>query len=352
MSFSDFFWNIFTYDVGIDLGTANTLVCIKGQGIIISEPSVVAINVNNQSVFAVGLEAQKMLGKTPASLIAIRPLRDGVISDFDATREMMRYFIDKVHKSTSKHLKVPRPRIVIGVPSAITDVERKAVIDAAVSAGARKVYLMEEPMAAAIGIGLPVTDAQGSMIVDIGGGTSDIAVISLGSIVVDKSIRIAGDEMNQDIVNYIRGKYNLLIGERSAEEIKLKLGSAYPRKENRNMEIKGRDILLGLPKVINISEVEVREAIMNSLNLIIDAISDALEETPPELISDISDKGLYLTGGGALIPGIDSLFSDKLKVRVNIPEDALSSVVFGTMNVLDDINLLDKVSKSDTDEYF
>ncbi len=352
MSFSDFFWNIFTYDVGIDLGTANTLVCIKGQGIIISEPSVVAINVNNQSVFAVGLEAQKMLGKTPASLVAIRPLRDGVISDFDATREMIRYFIDKVHKSTSKHLKVPRPRIVIGVPSSITDVERKAVIDAAVSAGARKVYLMEEPMAAAIGIGLPVTDAQGSMIVDIGGGTSDIAVISLGSIVVDKSIRIAGDEMNQDIVNYVRGKYNLLIGERSAEDIKLKLGSAYPRKENRSMEIKGRDILLGLPKVINISEVEVREAIMNSLNLIIEAISDALEETPPELISDISDKGLYLTGGGALIPGIDRLFSDKLKVKVNIPEDALSSVVFGTMNVLDDINLLDKVSKSDTDEYF
>ncbi len=351
MAFSDPFWNMFTYDIGIDLGTANTLVCVRNQGVTISEPSVVAFNSKTKTVLAVGSEAQKMLGRTPASIVAIRPLKDGVISDFDATREMIKYFIEKVHKDSPKFFKIPRPRVVIGIPSAITEVEKKAVIDAAISAGARKVYLIEEPMAAAVGINVPVTEPLGSLIVDIGGGTSDIAVISLGGIVVDKSIRVAGDEMTVDIVNYIRSKYNLLIGERTAEEIKIKLGNAYPRKDNKSMEIKGRDILLGLPKVIKISEVEIREAMSNSLNIIIEAISEALEETPPELISDITNNGIYLTGGGAQISGINKLFLEKLKIPIMIADDPLSSVVLGASKILEDLSLLENISYSDSEEF-
>ena len=351
MTFSSLFWNIFTFDIGIDLGTANTLVFVKNQDISISEPSVVALNSRTKEILAVGSDAQKMLGRTPASIVAIRPLKDGVISDFDSTKEMIHYFIEKVHKDSQKLFKIARPRIVIGIPSAITEVERKAVVDAAISAGARNVYLIEEPMAAAIGCNLPITEATGSFIVDIGGGTSDIAVISLGGIVVDKSIRIAGDELTQDIINYVRSKYNLLIGERSAEEIKITLGNAYPRKENKKAEIKGRDILLGLPKTVTISEAEVREAMSNSLNIIIEAIYDALEETPPELVSDITERGIYLTGGGALISGIKKLFSEKIKVPFIIADDPLKSVVIGASKILEDINLLESINSSDIDDY-
>ncbi len=351
MAFSDFFWNIFTFDIGIDLGTANTLVLVKNQGIIINEPSVVALNTRTNEILSVGKDAQKMLGRTPASITAIRPLKDGVISDFDATREMIHYFIEKVHDNSSKFFKIARPRIVIGIPSSITEVERKAVIDAAISAGARSVYLIEEPMAAAIGAGLPVSEALGSFIVDIGGGTTDIAVISLGGIVIDKSIRVAGDELTQDIINYIRNKYNLLIGERSAEELKITLGNAYPRKENKKVSIKGRDIFLGLPKTVLISEAEVREALSNSLNIIIDSVYEALEETPPELISDITEKGICLTGGGSLIPGIKKLFSDKIKVPFYVAENPLESVVIGTSILLDDISMLEKINISDSQDY-
>ncbi len=347
MSFSDPFWNMLTYDIGIDLGTANTLVCIRNVGIVISEPSVVAFNTHTKNVIAVGIDAQKMLGKTPASIVAVRPLKDGVISDFEATKEMIRYFIEKVHSDSTKFFKIPRPRVVIGIPSAITEVEKKAVIDAAISAGSRKVYLVEEPIAAAIGAELPITEPAGSLIVDIGGGTTDIAIISLGGIVIDKSMRIAGDELTIDIVNYIRSKYNLMIGDRTAENIKINLGNAYPRKNHKTMEIKGRDILSGLPKVVNISEVEVREAMSNSLGIIIDAISDALEEAPPELISDITDKGIYVTGGGALIPGIKNLFSEKLHLPVNIVDNPLYSVVNGSEKILEDITILEDIYSSE-----
>ena len=351
MAFSDFFWNIFTFDIGIDLGTANTLIFVRNQGVSISEPSVVAMNTKTKEILSVGYDAQKMLGRTPASIIAIRPLKDGVISDFESTKEMIHYFIEKVHKDSQKFFKIARPRVVIGIPSAITEVERKAVIDAAISAGARNVYLIEEPMAAAIGCNLPITEATGSFIVDIGGGTSDIAVISLGGIVVDKSIRVAGDELTHDIINYVRGKYNLLIGETSAEKIKINLGNAYPGKENKKIEIKGRDILLGLPKVVTISEAEVREAMSNSLNIIIEAIYDALEETPPELVSDITERGIYITGGGALIRGIKKLFSEKIKVPFVVADDPLKSVVIGTAKILEDIDLLKSIDSSESDTY-
>lgn len=343
MSLLDSVWGLLSYDIGIDLGTANTLVAVSGQSVIISEPSVVAMNKKTKHILAVGLEAKQMIGRTPDSVIAIRPLRDGVISDFDSTKSMIKYFIEKVHKEYQKMFKIPRPRVVIGVPSAVTEVEKKAVIDAAISAGAREAFIIEEPIAAAIGAKLPVTEARGCMIVDIGGGTSDIAIISMGGIVVDKTIRIAGDEMDVDIMNYVKNKYNLLIGEKSAEESKMLIGSAYPVKENKTYKLKGRDLVTGLPKVIILTSVEVREAIMNSLNIIIDSIKEAIEECPPELLSDIYEDGVVITGGGGLIRGIDKLIAEKVKLRAVVAKDPLMSVVCGTQDVLNNIEILAKI---------
>ncbi len=339
-------FRLITDDIGIDLGTANTKVAIAGVGLIATEPSVVAINRNTKEILAVGAPAKKMLGRTPANIVAVRPLRDGVISDFEATRDMIQYFINLAYQKSDKFIKIPSPRTVIGVPSSASEIGRKAVYDAAKSAGAREVFVIEEPMAAAIGSGLPVNEAEGSMIIDIGGGTTDIAIISLGGIVVDKTISVAGDQMDQDIVNYIRHKYNLLIGERTAEEIKIQIGSAYPLKKEVNIEVSGRDLIQGVPKTLSISSIEVREAIMPSLNKIIAAISDALEEAPPEILADLSVNGIVIAGGGALIRGIKDLFEDKLKMKFIIGDNPIECVVKGTQMLLEDIDLLSKVKQN------
>jgi len=338
-------WEMITHDIGIDLGTANTLVHLRGKGLVISEPSVVAIDKKTNRVLAVGKEAKQMLGRTPARVIAAKPLRDGVISDFDMTQAMIHYFINKVHAYTTGTFKIPRPRVVVGVPSSVTEVERQAVIDASKSAGARQVFIVEEAMAAAIGAGLPVEEASGSMIVDVGGGTTDIAVMSLGDIVVDKTIRIAGDEMDQDIVNYIKDKYNLLIGERTAEDVKIAAGSAWQMEKEKEVVVQGRNLLNGLPKSINISSLEVREAIMNSIDKITNAMKEAIEETPPELLSDLLTQGVYVAGGGALIYGIDKLWSKELKLPVKIVKEPLAAVARGTALMLDHIELLERVQK-------
>jgi len=335
-----------TYDIGIDLGTTNTLVYLRGKGIVLSEPSVVAINKKSKKVLAVGTEARQMLGRTPSGISASKPLRDGVITDFDSTEAMMSYFISKVHRYFKKRFIIPRPRIVVGVPSSVTEVERQAVIDASKLSGARKVYLVEESMAAAIGAGLPVEEATGNMIIDIGGGTTDIAVISLGDIVVDETMQIAGDEMDEDIVSYIRHKYNLLIGERTAEDVKIAIGSAYPQKEESAVIIQGRDLLTGLPKSIEFSSVEVREAIMNSLHKIIESVKVALEETPPELLADLVTTGVHVAGGGALIKGIDKLLADEIKLPVKIVDDPIGTVARGTAKMLDHIALLNRIQRS------
>jgi rod shape-determining protein MreB len=340
------FWRLITYDIGIDLGTANTIVYLRGKGIVLSEPSVVAINKKTKKVLAVGKEARQMIGRTPANVSAVRPLQDGVISDFDTTQAMIHYLIEKTHMQSPKLLKIPRPRVIVGVPSSVTEVERQAVIDAAKTAGARQIYIVEEAMAAAIGAGLPVEEASGSMIVDIGGGTTDIAVISLGEIVVDKTIKVAGDEMNQNIVSYARQKYNMLIGERTAEDLKIAIGSAYPLEEERIVELQGRDLLSGLPKSIEISSIEIREAIMPSIDIITQAVKDAIEETPPELVSDILVSGVHLAGGGALIKGIEKFWFARLKVPIKIVDEPLSAVARGTAAMLDHIELLDRIQKS------
>lgn len=349
MSFIDSIWSLFAHDVGIDLGTANTMVTLRGKGIITREPSVVALNKKTKQILAVGDEAKRMLGRTPANVVAIKPLSDGVISDFDTTEAMIRYFIKKAHMGDSKSLRIPRPRVVIGIPSVVTEVEARAVVDAALSAGARKAFVIEEPMAAAIGAGLPIDDASGSMIVDIGGGTTDIAVISLGGIVVDKTIRIAGDEMDEEIVNFARHKYNLLIGERTAEDIKIAIGSASPLKKEKEHDMRGRDLVSGLPKTIRVTSVEIREVLMKPLGLITDAIHDAIESTPPELLTDLVDRGITLAGGGALLRGIDTFLTKNLKTPVQISDDPISCVVRGTEKVLDDIDLLGKVQVAGED---
>lgn len=342
----DRFWNLVTYDIGIDLGTANTLVYLRGKGIVISEPSVVAIDKKTKRVLAVGAEARQMIGRTPARVVAAKPLQDGVISDFDMTQAMIHYFINKVHRYSSGGFKIPRPRVIVGVPSSVTEVERQAVIDAAKSAGARQVFIVEEAMAAAIGAGLPIEHASGSMIIDIGGGTSDIAVLSLGDIVVDKTIRVAGDEMDQDIINYVRQKYNLLIGERTAEDVKIAIGSAVAQEEEKKVIIQGRNLLTGLPKSVEFSSIECREAIMNSLDKITDSVKDAIEETPPELLSDLVTSGAYVAGGGALIRGLDKLWEQELKLPIKIVDEPLSAVARGTSAMLDHIELLERVQKS------
>ena len=295
----DWLLGFFSLDIGVDLGTANTLVNVRGKGIVINEPSVVAIDKKTKKVLAIGSEAKEMVGRTPANIVAIRPLRDGVISDFDITEQMLHYFIEKVHDKMI--LRIPRPRVVVGIPSGVTEVEKRAVHDAAVSAGAREAFLVEEPMAAAIGAGLKVTDAKGSMIIDIGGGTTEVAVIALGGIVVARSIRVAGDEMDEDIMQYARQKYNLLIGERMAEEAKIMAGSAYPLEQEMTVTLRGRNLITGLPEAVDVSSVELREALAPSVNVIVETVRDAVDETPPELISDLMLDGVVLAGGGALL---------------------------------------------------
>lgn len=332
-----------TYDIGIDLGTANTLVALKGYGIIINEPSVVAINKKTNEVLAVGVEARHMIGRTPANIVSLNPLQDGIITDFDTTEAMIRYFINKVHKDFPKLFLLTRPRVVIGTPSKITEVEVRAVVDAATSAGARKVYIIEEPMAAAIGSRLPIESAGGNMVVDIGGGTTDIAVISLGGIVIDNTIKVAGNEMDQAIIDYIKNKYNLLIGEKMAEDIKIEIGSAIPMKEKMVVEVKGRDLITGLPKVIEVSSIEIREAIISVLEKIAEAIKEAVEKSPPEIIADLIDKGIILAGGGALIYGLDRFLEKRLKLPIVVLDDPLLMVARGTEILLDEIELLEKV---------
>jgi rod shape-determining protein MreB and related proteins len=331
----------FSSDMAIDLGTANTLVYVRGEGIVLNEPSIVAIHQADNTVLAVGKEAKAMLGRTPGNIVAIRPLKDGVIADFDVTEKMLGHFIRHVHRRRA----LVRPRIVIGVPSGITQVEKRAVRDSAMQAGAREVYLIEEPMAAAIGAGMPITEPGGNMIVDIGGGTTEVAVISLSGIVYSRSVRIAGDEMDEAIVQYIRKNYNLLVGERRAEEIKIRLGSAYPMGgERRTMEVKGRDLIDGIPKTIVIGDDEIRESLREPIMTIVDAVRTALERTPPELAADIVDKGIVLTGGGALLKGLDELLRQETNLPITVAEDPLSCVALGTGKVLDELDLLKKVA--------
>lgn len=331
----------FSKDIGIDLGTANTLVYVKGKGIVINEPSVVAINKKTGQVLAIGKEAKKMVGKTPGHIVATRPLVDGVVSDFEVTEQMLKYFIDKVHQDGFTFF--PRPRVVIGIPSDVTEVEKRAVIDATINAGAREAYLIDEPMAAAIGARLPIQDAAGNMIVDIGGGTTDIAVISLGGVVTSRNLRIAGDEMNEDIIRYCRDNFNLLIGEKTAEDAKIAIGSACPQKDKMQMPMRGRDLVTGLPKEVIINDEQIREALSRSIRIIVNNIKSTIEETPPELLSDIMQRGIILAGGGSLIRGLDRLVADQSDMPVRMMEDPLTAVVRGTGIVLEDLEALREV---------
>jgi len=335
---------LFSNDLAIDLGTANTLVYVKGKGIVLSEPSVVAVRSNYpegvKKVLAVGMEAKKMLGRTPASIVAIRPMKDGVIADFEITEAMLRYFITKIHNRRA----LVRPRIIICVPSGITQVEKRAVRETAESAGAREVYLIEEPMAAAIGAGLPVGEAAGNMIVDIGGGTTEVAVISLSGIVYSQSVRVAGDKMDDAIVQYVKRKYNLLIGERTAELVKVTIGTAYPDKDIKTMEIKGRDLIDGLPKILQIDSEEIRSSLAETINAIIEAVRMALERTPPELAADIVDRGIVLVGGGALLKNLDILLKEETGLPIIRADNPLSAVVLGAGKALDELPLLKEIT--------
>jgi len=334
------FFSIFSSDLAIDLGTANTLVFAEGRGIVVREPSIVAVNRITNKVEAVGSAAKDMLGRTPGNIVAIRPMKDGVIADFEVTERMLDYFIKKAH---GRSLFV-RPKIVISVPSDITQVEKRAVKDSALQAGASEVFIVEQAMAAAIGAGLPITEPTGNMIVDIGGGTTDVAVISLAGIVYSKSVRVASNEMDEAIIQYIKRKYNLLIGERTAEAIKIEIGSAYPLDEPISMEIKGRDLVEGVPKSLNLTDAEVREALAETVGIILDAVRVALEKTPPELSADIMDKGIVLTGGGSMLKNLDRRLREETGLPIATAEDPLSSVALGTGAMLADIDLLRKIS--------
>ena len=339
----DFLLGMFSNDLAIDLGTANTLIYVKSEGIVCHEPSVVAVQKDargGRRVLAVGAEAKKMLGRTPGSIVAIRPLKDGVIADFEITEAMLRYFIQKIHNRKA----LVRPRIIICVPVGITEVEKRAVKESAESAGAREVYLIEEPMAAAIGAGLPITEPTGNMIVDIGGGTTEVAVISLKGVVFSKSVRVGGDKMDEAIVQYIKRKYNLLVGERTAELIKITIGSAYPGNEIQTMEIKGRDLVAGVPKTVEVSDEEIRDSLLEPINQIVDAVRIALERTPPELASDIVDKGIVLAGGGALLRNLDVLLREETGLPIMLADDPLTAVVMGAGKVLDELSLLKDVT--------
>ncbi|MBI2022771.1 rod shape-determining protein [Candidatus Daviesbacteria bacterium] len=341
------FWQLFSHDIGIDLGTVNTLVAVRGKGIVIREPSVVAIHKKTRQVLAIGTEAKRMIGRTPLAIEAVRPLRDGVISDFDTTEAMLRHFIHKVHHTPGslgwRIPKIHRPRVVIGIPSGVTEVERRAVQDAALSAGAREAYLIEEPMADAIGANLKIEEPEGNLVVDVGGGTTEIAVISLGGMVLNRSLRIAGDEMDEDITAYMRMRYGLIIGERTAEDIKIELGSAIALSKERETIVRGRELATGLPKSIRVTSTEIREAISSTLTQITNAIHEVLEETPPELLADILERGIMITGGGSLIRGLDKRISDETKIPVMVADDPLTTVVRGCTKVLDDLDLLSKV---------
>ena len=343
MAFNPLNWllGFFSLDIGIDLGTANTLVNVRGKGIVINEPSWVAIDKRSRQPLAIGAEAKEMVGRTPINVVAIRPLRDGVISEFEITQAMLEYFIGKAHEQSI--VPVPRPRVIVGIPSGATAVEKKAVYDAAMSAGAREVGLIEEPKAAALGAGLPVNEVKGSMVVDIGGGTSEVAVISMGGIVVSRSLRVAGDEMDQDIMQYMRNKYNLLIGERIAEQAKIAIGSTYHLPEEKTYIIRGRNLVTGLPEAIEVSSVEIREAIAGSVQTIVDTIKDALDETPPEIVADLMDMGICLAGGGSQLKGLDKRLTEELKVRVWLAEDPMSCVARGAGMVLEHYNTLNRL---------
>ena len=334
-------FKIFSRDIGIDLGTTNTLVYVRGRGIIINEPSIVAINKKTDQVLSVGDVAKKMIGRTPDHIVAVRPLIEGVISDFEVTEQMLRYFFNKAHQSAYSFL--VRPRVVIGIPSGVTEVERRAVEDAVRNAGAREVYLVEEPMAAAIGTRLPISDAVGNMIVDIGGGTTDVAVISLGGIVVSRNLRIAGEKMNEDIIQYARDEFQLLIGEKTAEEIKISIGSVSPLKEKLVATIRGRDLISGLPKEVLISDLEISEAIAPSVNAIISEIRSVVEETPPELISDLMSRGIILAGGGSLLRGFPEMVEKATGIPTRLAEDPLTAVVRGCGIILEDIQSLKEI---------
>ncbi len=327
-------------DLAIDLGTANTLVYARDKGIVVSEPSIVAVNKKSGRPEAVGRDAKEMLGRTPGDIVAIRPMKDGVIADFEITEMMLRYFIRKAHNRNT----LVRPRIILGIPSEVTQVEKRAVKDSAIKAKAAEVYLVDQAMAAAIGAGLPITEPSGNMVVDIGGGTTDIAVISLAGIVYSKSVRVAGNEMDEALIQYIKRKYNLLIGERTAEQVKLEIGSAFPLDEPETMEIKGRDLVEGIPKTLTITDAEIREALHEPIATIVNAVRVALERTPPELSADIVDRGIVLTGGGSLLKNFDRLLRDETGLPVSVADDPLSSVVLGTGRMLDDIELLRKIS--------
>jgi rod shape-determining protein MreB len=331
-------------DIGIDLGTSNTLVYVKDQGIVLREPSVVAVQAGTNKVLAVGDEAKRMLGRTPANIVAVRPLKDGVISDFEVTEAMLRHFISKVHNRRRVRA---RPRVVIAVPSGITEVEKRAVRESAAHAGAREVYLIEEPMAAAIGVGLPVQDPAGNMIIDIGGGTTEVALISLSGIVFSRSVRVAGDELDEAIVQYMKRAYNLMVGERTAEEIKIKIGSAYPSEKETSVEVKGRDLVAGLPKTLMITSQEVREALLEPISTIVDSVRITLERCPPELSADLVDRGLVLAGGGALLRGFDKLLSEETGLPVHVAEDPLSAVAEGTGKCLNELKFLRQVASAD-----
>ncbi|HUW13909.1 MAG TPA: rod shape-determining protein [Anaerolineae bacterium] len=332
---------LFSLDVGIDLGTANTLVYVRRKGIVINEPSVVALETKTHKVLAIGAEAKEMVGRTPANIVAIRPLRDGVISDFDVTEKMLHYFINKVHERLV--MRIPRPRVVIGIPSGVTEVEKRAVYDAATSAGARETYLVEQPMAAAIGSGLPITESRGSMIVDIGGGTTEVAVISLGGIVVSRSLRVAGDEMNEAIISYARQKYNLLIGERTAEQAKIAAGSAYPLEEELSVTLRGRNLITGLPEAVDVSSVELREALSGPVSVICETVRDAIDETPPELISDLMEFGIQMSGGSSQLRGMDRRLAEELKMEVRVAKDPMTCVAAGAGMILEELDTLRKV---------
>jgi len=329
-------------DIGIDLGTATVLVYIKGKGIVLSEPSVVALDKNTDKILAVGEEARRMLGRTPGNIVAIRPLRDGVISDYNITERMLKYFINKV--CGNKSFRLFKPRIMVCVPSGVTEVERRAVIDAAIQAGARKTYLIEEPIAAAIGAGIDISKACGSMVVDIGGGTTDIAVISLGGTVISTSIKVAGDKFDEAIVRYMRKKHNIMIGERTAEDLKINIGSVFPRVKEVSMEIRGRNLVSGLPKTISVMSSDIMEALEEPVSSIVEAVHSVLEKTPPELAADIGDRGIVLTGGGSLIYGMDKLLQQKTGINVIIAEDPVSCVALGTGEALNNIEVIEEMA--------
>lgn len=341
MSLVDILFNSWGGDMAVDLGTANTLVSVRGRGIVLTEPSVVAVEKDTKRVLAVGFEAKRMLGRTPGSIVAIRPLKDGVIADFEVTEAMLRYFINKTR--VKRFPWQPKPRVVVCVPSGVTEVEKRAVFEATMQAGARQAYLIEEPMAAAIGAGLPIQEPTGNMVVDIGGGTTEVAVISLGGVVVKESIRIAGDEFDEAIVAYVKRVYNTLIGERTAEEIKFEIGSAWPLLEEVDAEIRGRDLVTGLPRTITLESEEVREAIEEPLGAIIDAVKATLEQTPPELSSDLMEFGIVLTGGGSLLRGLDDRLKHETGMPVHVSENALTNVVEGSALALEEIDVLKKV---------